>query len=84
MADIESVYSGLDKCRKCDCDDCTLLNSSKAPWDCPAKDKLIDDALELLKDYKQHLQNDLETLKEEKQRLEFEHEVKAFIYKEQG
>ena len=44
----------------------------------------VFDALALLKDYRQHLQNDLETLKEEKQRLEFEHETKAFIYKEQG
>ena len=32
----------------------------------------VFDAIALLKDYRQHLQNDLETLKEEKQRLEFE------------
>lgn len=65
MADIESVYSGLDKCRKCDCDDCTLLYASKAPWDCPAKDELIDDALELLKEQDEHiktLEHQLETI----------------------
>ena len=44
--------------------------------------QLMRDALELLKEYRQHLKKDLETLKEEKRRLEFEHEAKAFIYKE--
>ena len=55
MEDIDTVYSGLDKCRKCDCDDCTLFNASKAPWDCPAKDQLIDDALELLKEQQERI-----------------------------
>ena len=70
MADIEKVYSSLDKCMKCDCDDCTLYNASKAPWDCMAKDKLINDALELLKEYKKHLQNDLENLNKKKLQVE--------------
>lgn len=43
----------------------------------------MKDALELLKDYKQHLQHDLETLEERKRELEFEHELKAFVYKEE-
>ena len=42
----------------------------------------VSDAVELLKEYKQHLQNDLETLQEEKRGLELEREAKAFIYKE--
>ena len=57
MADIEKVYSGLDKCNKCDYDDCTLHNASKAPWDCMAKDKLINDALELLKEQKEKIED---------------------------
>ena len=38
----------------------------------------VFDAIALLKDYGQHLKNDLETLKEEKQRLEHETSVDSF------
>lgn len=39
----------------------------------------ISDAVELLKEYKQHLQLDLETLEEQKRQLEFELEVKVTL-----
>ena len=49
---IEKVIKGLLRCQECNCDECCLDHASKAPWDCPAKDNLIDDAIELLKEYR--------------------------------
>ena len=86
MADIEKVIKGLETCvpmkyetaedKECRHEQCPYGRENHKTtegciWD------LMADALELLKDYKQHLQNDLEILKEEKRRLEFEHEAKA-------
>ena len=84
MADIEKVIKGLECCycnypKTMDCKNCPYDKICYHDKDCSL---MLRDALELLKDYRQHLQNDLETLTEEKRRLELEHEVKAFIYKE--
>ena len=79
MPNIEKVIKGLECCSKTDM--CCMEISCYHPayLECPYHEiedgciqALTKDALALLKDYRQHLQNDLETLKEEKQRLEFE------------
>ena len=77
MADLEKVIKVYECCKNPwnrRCEECPIEK------DC-CHDGLptfaIKNALELLKDYRQHLQNDLETLKEEKRRLEFEYEAKA-------
>ena len=48
--DREKVIRGLEKCKHHECDDCTEKGASKAPWDCPAYDNFVDNALVLLKE----------------------------------
>lgn len=50
MTDREKVIKWLEKCRRCECDDCTEIGASQAPWDCPAFDDFVDNALSLLKE----------------------------------
>ena len=50
MVDREKVIKGLEKCKRCECDDCTEKGASQAPWDCPAYDNFVDSALALLKE----------------------------------
>ena len=50
MADREEVIKCLEKCRRCECDDCTEKGASQAQWDCPAFDDFVDNALSLLKE----------------------------------
>lgn len=73
MSDIEKVIDGLEKAKEVIEAWIPMFEQHNSPF-------TIDCAIELLKDYKQHLQNDLVTLKEEKQGLEIEHKAKAFIY----
>ena len=84
MADIDKTIKGLnalyDTMHKNQCYACSYEFVETAN---EFGTEILADALELLKDYKQHLQNDLETLKEEKRRLEFEHDTKVYMYKEQ-
>ena len=50
MTEREKVIKRLEKCRRCECDDCTEKDASKAPWDCPAYDDFVDSAIALLKE----------------------------------
>lgn len=50
MTDLEKVIKGLEKCKRCECDDCTEKGASQAPWDCPAYDDFVDSAIALLKE----------------------------------
>ena len=50
MIDKKKVINGLEKCKRCECDDCTEKNASQVPWDCPAYDDFVDSALALLKE----------------------------------
>jgi len=77
MADVETVIKVYECCKNSwrrKCDECPIEK------DC-CHDGLpefaIGYALELLKDYRQHLQSDLEALKEEKRSLELEYEAKS-------
>ena len=79
MTDIEKVIKVYECCKNSwrrKCDECPIEK------DC-CHDGLpefeIKNALDLLKDYRQHLQNDLEALKEEKRSLELEYEAKALM-----
>ena len=42
MPNLDDVIKGLLRCQECDCDECCLDHASKASFDCPAKDNLID------------------------------------------
>ena len=48
--DIENGIKALEKCRLCDCDDCTEEHASHCPWDCIAYDELVGKAIKLLKE----------------------------------
>ena len=50
MTDREKVAIGLEKCERCECDNCTENGASHIPWDCPAYDNLIENAITLLKE----------------------------------
>ena len=50
MTEREKVVKCLEKCRRCECDDCTEKDASKAPFDCPAYDDFVDSAIVLLKE----------------------------------
>ena len=50
MTDEEKVIKALEKCRICECDDCTEEHASHCPWDCIAYDELVGKALALLKE----------------------------------
>ena len=50
MSDREKVIKGLEKCKRCECDDCTEKGASQAPWDCPAYEDFVDRGLALLKE----------------------------------
>ena len=45
----DEVVEGLERCQACLCDDCSMPDASRATWDCPAYDKLITEAIDLLK-----------------------------------
>ena len=46
----EKVIKALEKCKRCDCDDCTEEHASHCPWDCIAYDELVSLALSMLKE----------------------------------
>lgn len=48
--DREKIIKGLEKCKCCECDDCTEKDASQAPWDCPAYDDFVDSAIAMLKE----------------------------------
>lgn len=50
MPDRKKVIEGLEKCKRCECDDCTEKGASHAPWDCPAYDNFVENAITLLKE----------------------------------
>ena len=50
MPDLEKVIKGLEKCKRCECDDCTEKGASQAPWDCPVYDDFVENAIALLKE----------------------------------
>ncbi len=50
MINREKVVEGLEKCERCECDDCTENGASHFPWDCPAYDNFIENAITLLKE----------------------------------
>lgn len=50
MIDREKVIKALEKCKRCNCDDCTEEHASHCPWDCIAYDELVSLALSLLKE----------------------------------
>ena len=50
MIDREKIINGLEKCKRCECDDCAEKGASQAPWDCPVYDDLVDSAIALLKE----------------------------------
>ena len=50
MMNREKVVEGLEKCKRCECDDCTENGASNVPWDCPAYDNFIENAITLLKE----------------------------------
>ena len=52
MIDMEKVIKGLEKCKRCECDDCTEKGASQAPWDCPVYDDFVDSAIAMLKEQK--------------------------------
>ena len=54
MPDRENVIKGLEKCKRHECDNCTEIGASQAPWDCPAYDNFVDSALDLLKEQEWH------------------------------
>lgn len=51
MPDREKVIKRLEKCKRHECDNCTEIGASQAPWDCPAFDDFVDNALSLLKEH---------------------------------
>lgn len=51
MIDREKIINGLEKCKRCECDDCAEKGASQAPWDCPVYDDFVDNAIVLLKEY---------------------------------
>ena len=55
MANREKVIKALEKCRICECDDCTEEHASHCPWDCIAYDELVGKALALLKEQETEL-----------------------------
>lgn len=55
MTDLEKVIKGLEKCKRCECDDCTEKGASQAPWDCPVYDDFVDSAIALLKEQEELL-----------------------------
>ena len=69
MADIEKVIKGLEKW----IDDHLAQNVEIEP-------QLVHDALELLKEYKKHLQNDLKNLN--KKKLQVENEINGIAQAE--
>lgn len=82
MPDMEKVIRGLE-CHRIDsnhrinCTDCPYYADDDNHIRCV--NDLHDDTLSLLEDYRQHLQRDLETLKERKKELEFEHNLVGLI-----
>jgi len=50
MTDREKIAEKLEKCERCECDNCTENGASHIPWDCPAYDNLIENAIALLKE----------------------------------
>ena len=50
MSDIDKVIKCLTMCRRCECDNCTLEDKSGYPWDCTARENMIDYAIAKLKE----------------------------------
>lgn len=76
---MEEVIKGLEKCRHYECDDCTEKDASQAPWDCPARDRLNEEALRLLKEYRKHLKEAEYGLNHDEITLsEYEKRIKVF------
>ena len=73
MADIDKVISGLNRCKdmnKINCDKCPYDYNGRGNGKSECTAELSADALELLKEYKKHLQNDLENLNKKKLQME--------------
>ena len=52
----DKVIKALDKCIRCDCDDCTEPYASHCVWDCVAYDALVRDAMALLKEQAEQIE----------------------------
>lgn len=50
MPDTDKVIKDLTRCQRCECDNCTLEDKSGYPWDCTARENLIDYAIAKLKE----------------------------------
>ena len=62
MPDREKVIKALEKCKCCDCDNCTEEHASHCTWDCIAYDELVSLALALLKQQEEVEPQDAEML----------------------
>lgn len=71
MIDKEKVIKGLEKCRRCECDNCTEKDASYAPWDCPAYDDFVDNAITLLKEQPEIIRCE-ECVYAEQERVDYE------------
>ena len=49
MTNREKVIKGLECCQAVRCDDCNQSDKSGYPWDCEGFDRMINEALDLLK-----------------------------------
>lgn len=49
------VIEGLERCRECLCDDCTLEGASHYPLDCVVQDHFVQEAVRLLKEQEPHV-----------------------------
>ena len=47
---VKEVISTIERCRQCQCDYCKIEDASGYPWDCIAYERLIDSAINLLKE----------------------------------
>ena len=49
MPDVNDVINGLERCLVVGCDDCNQPDKSGYPWDCEGFDRMVNDAIALLK-----------------------------------
>ena len=57
MPDTDKVIKDLTRCQRCECDNCTLEDKSGYPWDCTARENMIDYAIAKLKELEEQIKN---------------------------
>lgn len=55
MMNRTEIIRGLERCRECLCDDCTLEGASHYPLDCVVQDHFVQEAVRLLKEQEPHV-----------------------------